>query len=543
MKNLLSSLSIIILIVFSQCANQSSPQGGPKDKEAPKLIDSTPADNQTNFKGDAIELYFDEDMKLKDPKEEILITPSAGKDVKFLVKKSKVTIIPKDPWKDSTTYSITFREGVQDITEGNSTENQHFAFSTGQFIDSLTISGSIYEVFKNEIPDKITVAIYQSDTFDITKHAPTYFTKANKEGKFKIQNLKPGIYSIYAFDDKNKNLKVETKTERYGFLSNRFFVDHDIDSFRIPLIHMDARPLKVTNIRHTDKTSKIRFNKAVDSLKITSETPYIATYTFGDTKAEVNSYNKFPKTDSLTITLHATDSAGQSIDTTTYVKYSDNKTMVEQFKIAGPGIDFDPETNKLKIKYSFNKPIRSINLDSIYLQLDSATFQQIKPEETKLDTLTGTLTMNTMLNIAKAKEGDKSPPSPIFILGKAAFISTESDSSKASTKKITIPKESETGTLSIEVSTNEPHYEIQLTSGKEVARKVRDVKSKTFKYLAPLEYSITIIIDSNNNGRWDPGNYNKKIEPEKVIIYKTLENKTGIPIRANWEVGPLLIKF
>lgn len=46
----------------------------------------------------------------------------------------------------------------------------------------------------------------------------------------------------------------------------------------------------------------------------------------------------------------------------------------------------------------------------------------------------------------------------------------------------------------------------------------------------PSEYSIRILHDTNKDGKWTPGNYSKKLQPEKAI---TLPQKLGI--RADWD--------
>lgn len=52
-----------------------------------------------------------------------------------------------------------------------------------------------------------------------------------------------------------------------------------------------------------------------------------------------------------------------------------------------------------------------------------------------------------------------------------------------------------------------------------------------FDYLAPGNYTVKIIYDCNNNGRWDTGNLKEKIQPEKVDFYSTV-----LEVRSNWEV-------
>src|SRR4051812_8290211 len=116
---------LLLILAFTKCARQTQPTGGPKDTDPPELISSTPTNGEKNFHGNNIELTFDENVKLKDPKEEILITPSLGAATRFSVKKNKVIITPEYQWADTTTYSIAFRDGIQDVNESNPTDDLH----------------------------------------------------------------------------------------------------------------------------------------------------------------------------------------------------------------------------------------------------------------------------------------------------------------------------------------------------------------------------------------------------------------------------------
>ena len=530
---------LLFSIIFWQCARQTQPGGGPKDSDPPQLISSLPENGQKNFKGKTIELTFDEFVKLKDPKEEILITPSFGANTKFAVKKNRVTISPEIFLKDSTTYSISFRDGIQDINEGNPAEDLHLAFSTGPTIDSLKLYGSVTEAFKEKVPEKISVALYQSDTFDIFQDKPILFTKADKNGNFSISNLKPGSYFVYTFDDKNKNLKVDSKSERFEFAAKEINLLSNTDSVQIQLVHLDARPIKMTSVRNTSTTSTIRFNKAVDSIKLASEKASII-YTFGDSRSEVIVYKDFDKKDSIMIKILATDSLLQKLDTTTYIKFTESKIIDEKFKLTEWKVNYDPTTNLLNAETISNKLLLSINYDSLYIQIDTSTYQSISPKEIVIDTLQKKIKLKTLLKINPKEK----TPNPILLLGKGAFVSINNDSSKSQDIKIKIPKPNDTGTVAVELNTNENHFEVQLTtSDNKPVQAFRDLKKYTFNNLSPAEYKLTVIVDSNNNHRWDPGNFYKRQEPEKVILYKTLESKYTFPARANWELGPLVITF
>jgi hypothetical protein len=74
---------------------------------------------------------------------------------------------------------------------------------------------------------------------------------------------------------------------------------------------------------------------------------------------------------------------------------------------------------------------------------------------------------------------------------------------------------------------------VQLTDEKEKLYReiyVSEARALDFYTLDPGKYLIRIIFDGNANGKWDTGNYLKKIQPEKVIYYPSV-----IEMRANWE--------
>lgn len=55
-------------------------------------------------------------------------------------------------------------------------------------------------------------------------------------------------------------------------------------------------------------------------------------------------------------------------------------------------------------------------------------------------------------------------------------------------------------------------------------------KEVSFTYLMPAEYSLFVVEDVNKNGKWDSGNYFKKLQPEKTIPIKK-----KLPVKANWD--------
>jgi hypothetical protein len=79
---------------------------------------------------------------------------------------------------------------------------------------------------------------------------------------------------------------------------------------------------------------------------------------------------------------------------------------------------------------------------------------------------------------------------------------------------------------------------VQLTdlNDKTIAQETTSVsKNISFKYLTPNKYKIRIIYDTNNNGKWDTGNYLAKKQPELVEYLPEIQE-----VRANWQVPIVL---
>ena len=75
---LVLALLLLITIALSRCAKQTAPTGGPKDTIPPSLLHSYPERNQTNVSTASIEMEFDENVQVNNPKDQILITPDVN---------------------------------------------------------------------------------------------------------------------------------------------------------------------------------------------------------------------------------------------------------------------------------------------------------------------------------------------------------------------------------------------------------------------------------------------------------------------------------
>lgn len=559
--NLNKNLHWFICIIFMiSCARQSSPTGGPKDTIPPVLVKAIPKNEATNFKGKNLEVIFSEDVILNVPKEQLIITPSIGKDYKITTRKNTVSINFEEELKDSTTYTFNFRESVQDITEKNPVRNLQLAFSTGNYIDSLSIEGDVYDLLKGTEIKEATIALHtENDTFNILKHPAVYFSKTNEKGKFKISHLKPDNYFIYAFDDKNRNLIADTRTESYGFISENLYLLENLKNISVGILRLDARPLKLTSARAFNTYFNIRTTKNLRSFNITAEDSSDLSYSFGEDQSNIRLY-KTTDRDSIKINLTVIDSIDNRLDTTLYAKFLNREVTPEAFNFKIESSSLIAEKGQLNTTLIFTKPLKEINFDSLFFKVDSLRTITLTKEDVTWDPLLKEILIKKKvsktlfqeeLNKAdtpespkeatdknKKKSIKKGPMNELYI-GKGAFMSIENDSSKRQTSTIKPQKDEDMAIINIEIKTKEKSFLVELIDNTfKVINTIKNQQKVKFEDVIPGQYQIRLIIDTNGNGRWDPGNYFKKIEPEKIIYYKAQDGKTFLKgVNANWEIG------
>lgn len=146
------SLFVLLALIFevgiSSCASRSSPDGGPKDTIAPILDTSYPPNLSTHFTAKEIELRFEEYLSLKNPFDQINISPLLPEDLVVEGRGKRVMIELGDSLKPNTTYIISFGSSLADLNEGNVNKNFKYVFSTGSYIDSLELRGHLNDAYE-----------------------------------------------------------------------------------------------------------------------------------------------------------------------------------------------------------------------------------------------------------------------------------------------------------------------------------------------------------------------------------------------------------
>jgi uncharacterized protein (DUF2141 family) len=569
--------TIIILclaFVVLRCAKQTTPTGGPKDETPPKLLSSTPAANQVNYNKSTIELTFDELVQVNNPKEQLLIVPSVGKKFEVRARKNKVFINLNTSLDTNTTYLINFRECIQDLNERNTAKNIKLAFSTGDFLDSLKITGQVTDLLKGLPQHEFTVAaIPQSDTLDIFRWPPTYMTKTGKDGAFSLENLKPGSYHVYAFDDANSNLIVDSRTESFGFLPEAISLTDTIAPVTLQTVWLDMRPLRVNNARPQANQFLLRLSKGIASYQLKSPDSSI---TFPSDQPEpgmlrIYKPEKEILSDSIQLRILAQDSIAQQLDTLVYVKFNASKVANDKFTLQIKDCRFEQNKGQLQAELLFSKPTTRIQYDSIFIRIDSVQTISFSSENLHWKSATRA-TINKKLatdqsfsytppkkEITERRVPDAKPftrretstselkpkkfrPYNQLIIAPPSFISVEGDTLPDNTSAINILKPETTGTILVQTKSSESII-IQLLNKKFDVLHESTHPYTVFDNLTPGDYILRAFHDRNKNGKWDPGNWYTRQPPENIFFYKDEKNNTSITLKANWELGPLLITY
>jgi hypothetical protein len=535
LKLLLYLLSFLLL---AACAKQSTPMGGPRDEDPPILLESNPVDQSLNTKPKEIILTFDEYVKLENASKGIVITPRINKDeVIFSALKNVVTIKLNQELEDSTTYVFNFQKSIVDISEENPAENLKLVFSTGNLIDSLSISGKINFLFPSSKPDysNILVGIYPvGDTTDLFTAPPYYLSQVDTAGTFSITNIRDGKYLAYAWKDANGTLKAESKSEEYDFIMDTIVLEKNVENVQFNLSKGDLTPIRILRSGSFGKNFDIILNR--NPIETTLENEALGKeyfHSFSDNRIRI--YPRKSTTDSIPFKISVMDSVGFKKDSLLWAKFPESDRRPEKLLVsANSGKSF---YNNLEIELKFNKPIQSINLDSLYVSYDTAsritiTKQMIAFQDSaKMDFLK--IRLNVPDSISKDVFTVKAPDS--------TFLDIENQYNEAvlSANYRKLKRDNLADEISGTIVNANPPFIVQLINSKDELIQEQFLQNSNkyaFKLLEPGTFKIRVIEDTNGNKRWDPANFIQRRTAERVFYFINSENKKDLIIRSGWSL-------
>ncbi len=228
-------LLAVTVVVLLACASIVTPDGGPFDEEPPVLVEAKPAIGATNVKTSKITLEFDENIKLVNAFEKVIVSPPQLQMPEIKSSGKRVTVELLDTLIPNTTYSIDFGDAIADNNEGNPYENFAYYFSTGDNVDTLAVSGTVVNAEDLEPIKGMAVGLHSClDDSAFTKLPFERVARTDSRGRFVIKGIAPGKYRVYALNDVNQNYLFDQKSEVLAFM------DTYVSPFATPAVRPDT---------------------------------------------------------------------------------------------------------------------------------------------------------------------------------------------------------------------------------------------------------------------------------------------------------------
>lgn len=557
---------LLLYISFSLgCAQVRPLTGGEKDTIPPNIINSLPVEFSTNINPDVFFFEFDELVDASKLKEKLIISPYYDGSFDVKAKKNTISISFDSAFNKNTTYIFSFADGVVDVTEQNPSIRSKYVFSTGGVIDSSYVSGVVRDPLKNEPIKDALVGLYsEKDSLDLFHKKPIYFSSTNEDGLFKIDNVKKGRYSVYAFNDENKNFQAEFKKEKFGFVDSEVEVGESLEKIYIPLFNEDLTPLKLLRARERGSFVEVVFNKDILEYNVCCD----ERITFGLTDNNILTlYQKTPINDSLLIKIKATDLYKNNLLDSFYVSFNNEIKYEHSLKTSldlntqniDDTVEFTFKTNIPLLDYNFNHiaikkdtiniPIRFVKHKSkkvnnntikgkLYVESDSVV-KYIKDLKEKIIADSLSYKNDSVYRVVSNYYKKQNTSNFDLEIKKGSLYTFNKDSVDAITKELKVRGAEYYGSLvgNLSVNTDDKNYIVELIN-ENFSETIINNKSGLdfeFKNIPPGKYLLRVIEDENNNNKWDYFSVKNKKKSERIIYYSNL-----IEVLSNWSIEDLV---
>ncbi len=527
-----SLLMLTILTVIS-CARQGSPTGGPKDETPPVFLKADPDTLATNVDLNLQEatINFDEYVLLKEYSKNVVVSPSFQIPpivTPQALAKKYISIKFQEPLLPNTTYSFNFGDAIQDFNENNKLSNFQYVFSTGSFIDSLKVTGRVNSSYDFKLPEKILVGLYKVDsTYKdsiILQKKPYYIARANDKGEYQLNYLASGKYKLIAFEDKVENVMYDYGKERLAFHNEPIELNAN-QQINLNLFNQKPDYRKPEASFKQEGLIVFKTTGATDDVTITPvgkefKTAYI---------------QKFPRQDSINFWFNpkVDTIVGRSAKLNFKVQHKDqidevsalySKSNTER-KLEFKALNDQKLAPNKPFKIQANAPIKSLDLSKIYVFKDTVSI----PFKVSIDTVNA-----QNLNFAFDKNLDEKFEVNIYPNALTDVLGEKND---------TLAYPIKMGTrgdfghlkLTLQNTPSKPFILQFLKTDKDftVIEEIYNPANKNyfeFNFIEPGEYLFRLLVDENENGKWDTGDYLSGKQPEPIYLYPE-----PIKIRAMWD--------
>ena len=577
-------LVVMYCLHASSCAStKAAPSGGPKDTIPPVVLAMNPAENATGFpvEGGVITITFDEYVQVKDANKNIFLSPPLEKQVKSRIKGKSVIFTFPTPLDSNTTYSLNLGQAIVDNNESNPLYGLSYSFSTGATIDSMMLSGTVVDAVSLFPIENATIALYEQATDStVITTAPSAIARSDKWGYFVVKNIKPVPYFVFAYTDGNNNNRYDQGAEKIAFLDSPVTPTQVMDKDAKELQYCDpkdtlacqARPSQIQLGIFAEKNNNQfvrdykRFSRRGSYIKFNAEYVQIDSFSVQGIKDDriLMQYNL--QGDSLVFWIKGEGKIDDTLKVAMKYMKTDSSGVqspfVENLKFVAPvekkgGKKSDEERQKEKEKrkdllefsvvadkkmveqngvvLSFPSPVTEFDTSRIDFSMKTPKLVESKVKFIVEEDSTDFNTYAIRPQIPFVKGNEYSIKFPF-----ATFKDVNGFTNDSTANSFTLPTDENLSSLTLEIKNVAARYIVELIN----ATRTNTFRKYTiegdcelvFPYLSAGDYSVRITEDKNSNGKLDTGDLLKRIQPEKVLLYKLDNGKDIIQIAERTDI-------
>lgn len=582
--------TVLVALLLYSCASIGSPEGGPRDYTPPVMVKASPTPGALRVDKGHIVLYFNEIVQIKDQQKKVVISPTQHEAPLIKTLGKRITIDLRDSLQPNTTYCIDFADAIVDNNEGNALEGFSYAFSTGDSIDTLQVSGIVLRARDLEPMQHVIVGLHTNlDDSAFTRLPFDRLSRTNDRGQFTLRNLKPGRYHVFALTDMDGDYRMARSEDiafldeiivpsvgTYESMDTVFTWDHKVDTV-MPGVHPLYLPndLLLCMFNENYRSHYLKTTKRIDRNRLhvllsapSDSLPRLEVLSPRPTRDDWCVLQYTPKRDSvfywltdsaltradtITTALHYmhTDSLDRLVPTTDTIKFAVVKTAAQ--------IKAERQVTKKKKKHDSEEEetdsiVPHITLaavqkgtleigDTIAIQCEtplSSIDQRGVHLEMKRDSLWIPMTDVSPLQLAHDYDPMRyvvmAPLKPDstyrLTIDSAAVRSLYDLPSMPFKMEVKVRGVEEYANVFFSVNVRDSAF-AQLVDGSQRVIQTCAVKGGKFEFhnVLPGTYFVLLVLDKNGNGQWDTGNYSQHLQPEEVYYYPK-----KLRLRRNWDV-------
>ena len=488
------------------------------------------------------------------------------------------------------TYTLDITNAIADNNEGNMYPGYTLAFSTGPKLDSMMVTGSVYDC-NTLMPVKgATVMLYKyqgdstvvNDTLTVPSDSAIFFkrpdaaAKTDDWGFFCIRNIADTVYRMYAVYEESANNLYDPDNDKIAFL----------DSMIRPVTVVNDSLPEVIKYLMTDTLACLA-RKSEYELNLFKETPskqmIVNSERLGERTAYVTFMAPYAEVDSIwirdlppeklitqfnlerdSLEIWVNDPKEQPDTLFLNISYLKTDTLgmlspfVEEIKLSKPRESLAAKSSRRDIKkedtttvftitaapetveqYGFTIEFKYPLVESAF---DSLEFRYLNPRQQEA---TGTYkVVQDSLNLRKyvVWPDEKLMPGYEYFLKvpHRKFMDINGFYNDSSEVKVTLPNDDNLSSMDLVLTNVKNKYIVDLLNEKRdqtIRSYIIDSDcTLRFPYITAGKYSIRITEDINRNGLVDTGNLLEKKQPEKVRFFKLEDGSNLIDIPEKTEL-------